>query len=398
MNKFFLFLMMGVIAACQRTPEIRTLKEGNWFAVFNLEHADVPFQFEVKNGKVLLKNGNERVMLDTVLYHQDSVLIPIKDYDTELRALLSGDSLSGTFSRRFLDQDAGLPFKAWSGDHPRFVTNGPASDSLQGRWDIQFIAGETVNHYVGIFGQQDHTLTGSILTNSGDFRYMEGVLDQDGFRLSSFSGLSPYLVRGQFIDKDHFEGAYINYRGVQTIRGTRNHQAALSDPYSLTRLKDNVKTLGFRLKNLKGEEVSLADARFKDKVVIVSILGSWCPNCLDEAMFLSPWYKANKDRGVELIGLAFERKDDPGYIHAALSNLITKYDITYEILIGGKIGDTDQVLPEIDKLKSYPTTFFIGRDGTVRKIYTGYNGPATGLFYEEFKTDFNKLIDELLEE
>ena len=131
---------------------------------------------------------------------------------------------------------------------------------------------------------------------------------------------------------------------------------------------------------------------------MVSILGSWCPNCLDEAAFLAPWYKENKDRGVEIVGLAFERKDDPAYVNKVLSNFIQKYNIGYDVLFAGKIGNDKNVLPEIDGLKSYPTTFFIDKKGNVRKIHTGFNGPATGLFYEEFKSDFNKIIDELLAE
>jgi thiol-disulfide isomerase/thioredoxin len=144
--------------------------------------------------------------------------------------------------------------------------------------------------------------------------------------------------------------------------------------------------------------VSLTDEKYRGKVVVVSILGSWCPNCLDEMSFLSPWYKANKERGVEVVGLAFERKTEPAYVQKVLSNLINKHQTTYDILVAGKIGDDKKVLPEIDGLKSYPTTIFIDKKGNVRKIHTGFNDPATGLFYDEFKSEFNKLVDELLAE
>jgi Peroxiredoxin len=156
--------------------------------------------------------------------------------------------------------------------------------------------------------------------------------------------------------------------------------------------------LNFKLPNLKNQLVSLTDDKYRGKVVVVSILGSWCPNCLDEMSFLSPWYKANKERGVEVVGLAFERKTEPAYVQKVLSNLINKHQTTYDILVAGKIGDDKKVLPEIDGLKSYPTTIFIDKKGNVRKIHTGFNGPATGLFYDEFKSEFNKLVNELLAE
>jgi thiol-disulfide isomerase/thioredoxin len=397
MNKYLIFCAMGLLFSACQSQRDNVLKEGRWHARFQFEGGDVPFLFEVKESRVTLINGEERVLLDSVSYEGDSVVIPIKAYDTELRGRFTGDSLSGVFRRLFADQDEGIPFTALLSDAPRFSATGVSADSLAGRWDIHFAAsdGET-SDYVGIFNQQGNSLTGSILTNSGDFRFMEGVADEHGFRLSSFAGLSLYLIEGKFIDKDHFEGRYVNARGVQTISGTRNDKAAMSDPYSLTQLKKGFTGLGFKLKDLAGVERSLSDAKYRGKAVVVSILGSWCPNCLDETALLSPWYKANKDRGVEIIALAFERKDDPAYIRNVLSNLISKYDITYDLLIGGKIADASQVLPEIDAIKSFPTTLFINKRGEVTKIHTGFNGPATGLFYEEFKADFNRTINELL--
>ena len=146
------------------------------------------------------------------------------------------------------------------------------------------------------------------------------------------------------------------------------------------------------------KNVSLNDDRYHGKVVVVSILGSWCPNCLDEMEFLAPWHDENKDRGVEIVGIAFERKNDFDYAKAALTRLKNRYGANYEILFGGEVGKESvaNALPELENFSSYPTTLFIDKKGEVRKIHTGFNGPATGLFYEEFKSDFNSLIDQLL--
>lgn len=394
------------LASCKNDKqESPQLKDGKWHAEFNAKDGSIPFSFEVEKGSsdsstvITLINGAERVPLEGVTYKGDSVFIPIKAYDTELKGVIKGDTISGIFRRLFSEGDKGLEFKAVYGATPRFVTEGTSADSLDGKWDIQFITDSETKNNVGIFSQKDGILTGSILTNSGDFRYLEGVSDKNRFRLSAFAGLSPYLIQGKFTDKDNFEGEFITARGSQKIKGTRNPNARLADPYGLTQLKKGYNSIDLKLRDLKGNEVSLTDPKFKDKVVIVSILGSWCPNCLDEAEFLAPWYKENKDRGVEIVGLAFERKDDPEYIQKVLSNLIKKYDITYDILVGGKISDSEEVLSALDGgLKSYPTTIFIDKKGVVRKIHTGFNGPATGLFYDEFKTDFNKLVNELLAE
>ena len=134
--------------------------------------------------------------------------------------------------------------------------------------------------------------------------------------------------------------------------------------------------------------------------MIVTVLGSWCPNCLDEAAFLAPWYKANKDRGVEIIGLAFERKNDFEYGKRTLSRLKERFDIRYELLFAGLAGteSASNALPALSGISAFPSTIFIDRKGNVRKVHTGFSGPATGKYYQEFQAEFNALIDELLAE
>lgn len=400
MKRLLTGIFILVMAIGCRVEAAGKLKDGRWYAEFLVKDHRIPFIFEVSGSGqlVTLVNGSEQVKLQGVTYRGDSVLIPVKDYDTQLSGVVRENTFKGVFKRLFSEADPGVPFEAVAGNKARFSAEGGPSQSMKGRWDIRFISEQDTDKNVGIFDERDGILTGSVLTNSGDLRFLEGIVDQKGFKLSAFAGLSPYLIQGQFTDQDHFEGEFITSRQVQKIEGTRNAKAELDDPYKLTSLNEGYTTLGFKLPDLNGKMVSLSDPKFKNKVVIVSILGSWCPNCLDEMNYLSPWYKQNKDRGVEIVGLAFERKDDPAYVRQVLSNLIRKYDTDYDILFAGRLGTSSKVLPEIDQLKSYPTTIFVDKKGKVRKIHTGFNGPATGLFYEEFKTDFNQLVDQLLNE
>ena len=349
-----------------------------------------------------LINGAERVPLKGVVYSNDTVTIPILAYDAVLTGKIANGKFEGKFKKLFIDNDEGVSFSAEKSDAPRFEAADKATEiSLAGKWDIQFIGqkGDTA-HNVGIFSQDKNILTGSILTNAGDLRYLEGALTNDGFQFSAFAGLSPYLIKGKFEGNDSFTGEFYTTRGVTKLVGKRNAEAALADPYSLAYMKKGEDHLNFTFPNVEGQKVSLSDPRYKDKVVIVSILGSWCPNCLDEMEYLSPWYKENSKRGVEIIGLAFERKDDPEYVKTVLSRLVKRYNVDYEILFAGKLGDdaTAKALPQVSKIMGYPTTIFIDKKGIVRKIHTGFNGPATGLFYEEFKQDFNKVVDDLLAE
>jgi thiol-disulfide isomerase/thioredoxin len=394
---------LSLLGSCTRTHQ---LQDGIWRAELAVaDGKQAPFLFDVRHvatdsAVVTLRNGEEQVPLHGVYYVADTVVIPVAAYDAELRARVSGDSLSGHFIRKYIENDEGIPFTAQRGKAPRFApAASPTTVPIDGTWDVLFVdAGGDTTHNVGVFAASNHIVTGSILTNSGDLRFLEGAVTGTGVRLSAFSGLSPYLVELDFTGNDTFEGTLYNVRGKTPFTGRRNSSAALADAYGLTRLQRGFERLSFKLPAADGRLVSLNDERYKDKVVIVSVLGTWCPNCLDETQYLAQWYRENKDRGVEIIGLAFERKDDAAYAYAAIDRLKAQYGVDYEILFAGKVGGkaVAEVLPEIDKLSSYPTTFFINRGGRVASIYTGFSGPATGAFYEAWQEEFNDLVNELL--
>ncbi len=428
MRNLFIFTVLAtILTSCHQHSH---LQDGVWRGELSLIEKSAPFLFELTNAEtdsatVTLLNGTERVELTGISVSGDSITIPIEAYDAYIKAVIGHDGLEGRFIKNYIENDSGVPFMAVYGNRNRFEpVKQPTTKRIDGKWNVVFIneEGDTTRN-VGIFetveavelrgagfginkGNKKALLaptnklivTGSILTSYGDLRFLEGTYTDNGVQLSAFAGLSPYLVEFTFEGEDAFTGIFYTTRGKTRLVGTRNDQAGLADPYSLTKLKPGQETLSFSLPNLDGKTISINDERYRGKVVIISILGSWCPNCLDEMEFLSPWYKANRHRGVEVIGLAFERKDDFTYAQGALKRLRDRYETEYEILFGGKVGAeaTAKALPELEKVNGYPTTIFIDKEGKIRKIHTGFNGPATGLFHEEFKKEFNALVDELL--
>ena len=238
------------------------------------------------------------------------------------------------------------------------------------------------------------------MTTTGDYRFFAGELDGDDIYLSAFSGSSPRLLRGIIKNDSTFEAELINASGKSVLYARRNKGAALPDPYKLTYLKDSTQALDFTFPDLDGNPVSLKDDRFKGKIKIITITGSWCPNCMDEAEFLAPWYKENKARGIEVIALSFERKDDLAFARKKLQTFIKRFDIQYEVLFAGKANkkEASERLPQLNAVLSYPTMIFIDADGRVKKIHTGFTGPATGKFYEDFIHEFNSIVNSLLDE
>jgi thiol-disulfide isomerase/thioredoxin len=404
---FTFVFIAAILTGCRHRVQ---LHNGLWHAELAVaENKQAPFLFEVHNAAtdsatVTLLNGDERVVLTGVSYIADTVVIPIDIYDAALIARLTGNALEGRFVRNYIQGDTGTVFTARLGG-TRFALNADdefaaaSHPAIDGKWDVFFIGatGDTV-YNVGIFKSDNGIVTGSVLTNSGDMRFLEGTSTGAGIQLSAFSGQSPYLFEITFTGVDTFEGTRYTVRSATRFTGRRNPNAALANAYTLTGLKNGSDRLHFRLPSLTDSlPVALTDDRYKNKVVVVSILGSWCPNCLDEAGFLSPWYRDNRARGVEIVGLAFERNDSFAYAKAAIARLRLRYAIDYEILFAGQASGKNitAVLPEIENFAGYPTTIFIDRQGKVAKIHAGFSGPATGEYYEEFQREFNAIVDSL---
>jgi thiol-disulfide isomerase/thioredoxin len=174
----------------------------------------------------------------------------------------------------------------------------------------------------------------------------------------------------------------------------------LTNANELTYLKEGYDQIEFSFPGLDGKPVTLQDEKYQNKVVMLQIFGTWCPNCMDETKFYADWYDKNKDKGVEIIGLAYEAKDDFEYAKARVEKMKQKYNVGYDYVIAG-IYDKEaaaKTLPMLNHVLSFPTTIFIDKKGKVRRIHTGFSGPATGKYYEEFVDEFNSFMNTLINE
>ncbi|SHI03121.1 Peroxiredoxin [Chryseolinea serpens] len=398
-----LILLNVLLLSCKDKPQL--LEEGRYRGVFTTQNKPIPFNFSVEDDtagtiKVFLVNGKEKTALDSVQYQRDSVLISIEVYDAILVARIKDDTLKGYFRKNQVARQ-GIPFLAVRGDTSRFDVKNQSTAALEGKWSVNLINEKNEARYtVGLLQQKGNLVTGTILTTTGDYRYLQGVVDGDSLKLSGFGGSNPSLLVAKLVDDRHLFGDFISPGGKVRLEAVRSDTAKLPDPYSLTYLQKGYDKLSFSFPDLTGKPVSLEDEKYKGKVVVVTIKGTWCPNCVDEAAFLSPWYKKNRERGVEIVGLSFERKDDLNFARERIGKFIKHFDVQYDILFAG-LADKAQAgtkLPALNAVLSFPTTIFIDRQGKVRKIHTGFTGPATGEHYQQFIDAFNKDIDQLLNE
>jgi len=412
MNRIRLFLSI-LLALFIGTSSAQTkLKTGTWRGILTNESKhQLPFNFEVSNvgdkQQIAIINGTEHYQVPDVTTTADSVFVKMPLFDSEFRLKLGDDHLSGHWIRHLGDHDSALPFTATANTSWRFSKNveKPAYN-ISGRWAAVFGEGtDGRDELVGEFKQDGNKLTGTFLSTTGDYRYLEGSVSGDRMYLSCFDGCHAFIFTAKIKDGNTLVDGenYSGYSAFTKWTAVKNANAKLPDAYALTALKPGIKKIDFTFPDIDGKKVSLSDDRFKNKVVIVQMLGSWCPNCMDETNFIvnGGYYKKYHPKGVEVIGLAYERTTDFKKSQKTLAQLKDHFNIPYPLLITGYTpskGDPMKSLPQLADFKGFPTTIIIDKKGNVRKIHTGFNGPGTGNHYTEFIVEFDKLTEDLLAE
>lgn len=409
-------LILPFLANCQSST---TVKTGVWRATLQTSGGQLPFGLDIKPaaqaGKytVFAINGAERLPMDEATLVGDTLRIPMGLFESELVGKVSGDKLTGVWrKRRVKDQYQIVPFSAQFGQAFRFAESGKApSGNLSGKWQTVFRAAVTdgvpgdTTAAVGVFEQKGSEVTGTFLTPTGDYRYLAGNAFGDSLLLSCFDGSHAFLFKARRGDAK--KGADQTLTGVfhsgptyrETWTARLDPNASLPDPAKLTYLKPG-QPFTFAFPNASGKTVSLNDPQFKGKVTVVQIMGSWCPNCMDETKFLAPWYAKNKGRGVEVVGLAFEKTADLAESGPKLTWMSERFQIQYPVLLAGTNDKAEAAksLPALSSVVAFPTTIFVDKKGQVRHIHTGFAGPGTGVYYDQYVGEFNRLIDKLLAE
>lgn len=184
-----------------------------------------------------------------------------------------------------------------------------------------------------------------------------------------------------------------------TWQAKKNDDAQLTNPDSLTYLIDGKDELAFNFADLEGTMHSLNDPAFDGKVKVVQIMGTWCPNCRDETQFLLEYLKENPSNDLEVIGIGFERYREAEKSIAALKRFKETLNIPYLLLYGGYYSKEEAVksMPMLNHILSYPTLILVDKNNKVRKIHTGFEGPATKE-YQDFKENFNRTVQQLIAE
>lgn len=386
---------------------------GMWQATLQLtDEEKLPFNFDLKYVKnkpvVTIYNAEERIVVEEITFNEEersfSMRLPV--FDSEIKGKYASNRLFGAWHNYAKSSDYQLQFYAVADKETRFdpIT---LNDTLKvdGRWSVMFVTDDrsSKTDAIGEFKQEGNKVTATFLTPTGDYRFLEGDVTDSLLRLSCFDGAHAFLFKAHQQEKgdedgligEFWSGSHWNEQWF----AFRSDTATLADPNKLTYLKEGYDKVEFSFPNLANQQVSLKDERYQDKVVMVQILGSWCPNCMDEARLYADLYQKYHKKGLEVIGLAFETSETLAAAKPTLERYKKQLGIDYELLFAGKASKkvASEALPMLNKVISFPTTIFIDKKGEVRKIHTGFSGPATSK-YEPFVKELEQFLEQLLAE
>jgi thiol-disulfide isomerase/thioredoxin len=405
MRKLSVLLVLALVLLASRPARADAQAlSGLWDAtVIVNNNVEIPFRMQFEGTGSAVKgsffNGDEKLTSTTGQFVNGALVLSFDEIGTSLEATLKDGRLEGQYSRG--TRGTPYPFRA-----KRFAP-AAASDakipSIAGLWNIQVgksSKGEAA--WQLIVRQSGVEASAAILRIDGDTGALTGTYRDGTFVLSHFSGMRPLrleltpLADGSLtvVQNSNKEGALTAVRAEQALAKGLPQP---SDPSRFTSVKDPTEPFRFSFPGLDGKVVSNTDPRFSGKVVLVSISGSWCPNCHDEAPFLADLYKKYRAQGLEIVSLSFEEEaqlKNPVRLRAFMK----RYGIEYTVLLPGEPRELNDKVPQGVNLSSFPTTFFLGRDGRVRGVHTGFPSSASGKFFTDAKDEVTAEVRHLLAE
>ena len=394
---FVLALAAPALTRAQAPPQSLA---GLWDAAVVVNGLEVPFRFEIAGAGASISgsffNGDEKVTSTGGKFENESLTLNFDHYATQIEAGLVNGRLAGVYNRA----TGFYPFYAKRFTPPAaFPNEVPAIDGLWTIGSVNSNKGESAWRF--IVRQSGAEVTAAILRVDGDTGALSGTYRNGKFIVSHFSGARP-LVLELTPQKDGSLEIVRNRTdkmvAVKDAEAKLKGVAEPTDPSRHSSVKDPTEPFKFAFPDITGKIVTNKDERFRNKVIIIGIGGSWCPNCHDEAPFLSELYNKYRDKGLEIVELSFEEEAQKAKGFPRLLAFNKRYGVNYTVLLAGDQADVQEKVPQIHNLNSFPTTIFIGRDGLVRSVHAGFAGAVSGVFHNSAKEEIAANVERLLAE
>ena len=401
----FVVLIASLVSS--RPAVAQTSISGLWDAKVVANQLEIPFRFEIAQSGTQVQGfffeGDRKIASSSGIFANNRLQLNYDYLDTTLDLTFVGEQFFGTYR---VNRPGAQPLLIRAKRFTPAPADTSAAPQVAGSWEMRRLPQEiktasdrqTWNLFLRQSGAE---VSGSILRVDGDTGFLIGRWQNGQLVLSHFAGQGPLLFEAK-LNRDGSLGIALNrsanYLGVRKSQARAQGVPDPPDPTRYTSVNDPTVPFRFSFPDMEGKVVSNTDARFKDKVVLLAIGGSWCPNCQYEAPFLVDLYKEFHPQGLEIVGLMFEADDDPALARRHVQTFVKRFGILYTMLLAGTPDNINQRLPELVNFGAYPTTIFLGRDGRVRSVHAGFASQATGQEYVRLKGEVRGLVERLLTE
>jgi len=405
-NLVILIVALSVIS-CESThkgTENRiTIPATPWRFTLNLNGHSLPFNgtfsnVEKRSATLTLRNADEKIRIDDVILRNDSVIAALPFFNTEMHLRVESPyMLSGTWINLDKD-DYRIPLTAEQGQNFRFTNTGSELE-LPSKYMAKFELG-TEKEYPAVLLLENNSgkLSGTFLTETGDYRYLEGNIMNNSIYLSTFDGSHAFYFRAEINGDSLVNGIFKSGKTYQTDwMAFADSTATLKNPREITTIESS-DPIDFNLPNQDGEMVDWAGLDLEGKVVVLDIMGTWCPNCMDASRALKELTTPYSENDLVVIPVLFEYRDDLKQARKAFSAYSSELNIPEKFLFGGRASKkiATKKFPMLSTISSFPTLVFVGRDRQVAEVYTGFYGPGTGEYYNEFMRNKKQLLARLV--
>jgi len=408
--------LLALLAASPQLADAQgnyALPLGTWRAWLDCPGGELPFNFVIGGTtgayEVALLNGSEKIpVTEFRATIEEGVRFGFPHYDSEIIAQtgLDGAVLEGTWrKRRGPNTWVEMPFHARAAQEGRFPPGGEGFEldaaAWTGRWSVQFAG--SPDPAVGLFFvRADELAQGTFLTTTGDYRFLAGRVAENQLWLSTFDGAHAFLFRAGLLADGTLQGDFWSdsaYHETWTAR--RDPDAALPDAFAeVAPAADAPALSALKFRDLEGVERALDDPAFAGKARVISLFGSWCPNCNDEARLWAELHARYAEKGLSIVSLGFELSGDAARDVEQLRRFRDRHGARWPILLGG-VADKEaaaRALPLLTRVKAFPTAIFLDASGKVRAVHSGFAGPAAGAEHERQRMHYERIIEELLAE
>lgn len=383
---------------------------GPWQGRLELEASVyLPFNMTLEKGeagipKIQIQNAAEVINLIFKMKDGDTLCYDFPQFDSQIRFVFNENtSFNGYWWNKNKKGTYQIPLtghKCKNDLFECFKTYGSNDAFLAKKWKTTFEPNTNDNWpAIGLFEKDQEDVAGTFLTETGDYRFLQGNMYGNSLFLSCFDGSHAFLFTAELIDEKLYGKFYSGKHYSCDWVAEDDEEFELLDPDELTFVV-NDNPLTFEFPNLDGTPFIYPNPEFKNKVTIIQIMGSWCPNCVDETKYYLDLYKKYHHKGLNIILIGYEAGADATEYKMKLQRFKERNNIPFTMLIGGAANKNKaaQDFSMLNHIISFPTSIFVNSSGEIIKVHTGFNGPGTGEYYREFTKETELFLQNFLEQ